>query len=73
MRMRAFLYSKWFFLFLAVVCLINLVADVGEEVWDWSDLNKLSIAMDITAAALALWIFVDLHVRRPKNGGDTRR
>ena len=71
--MRAFLYSKWFFLFLAVVCVIDLVTDLSEEIWGSGALNKLAIAMDITAAALALWIFIDLHVRRPKNGGDTRR
>jgi hypothetical protein len=70
---RAFLYSKWFFGLLAVVCLIDLAADCSERIWGWTDINWLAIAMDTIAAALAIWIFADLHGRRPKNGGGTRR
>lgn len=68
---RGFLYSKWFFLFLAVIVVIDLLADIGEEVWGWTGLNELAIVMDIVAAILALWIFADLHHRRPKNGGNS--
>lgn len=71
--MRKLLYSRWFFFFLAVVCVIDLGADVGEVVWGWSALNFVSIAMDVIAAGLALWIFIDLQSRRPKHGGDSRR
>jgi hypothetical protein len=71
--MRKFLYSRWFFLALAVVCVVNLVADLGEAVWGWSELNVVSIAMDMIAAGLALWTFVDLQRRKPKHGGDSRR
>ncbi len=71
--MRKFLYSRWFFFALAVVCAVDLIADLGESVWGWSDLNLIAVAMDVIAAALALWIFVDLQRRRPKYGGDSRR
>jgi hypothetical protein len=72
--MRKFLYSKWFFLVLAVVCLADLVADVGVRMRGWWFLNWLVIPLDAVAAALALWVFVDLHKRRPrrKHGDDTR-
>jgi hypothetical protein len=70
--MRRFLYSKWFFLTLAIVCGIDLFTDVADEIWGWSILNKVSIVADIGAVSLSLWIFRDLHSRRPK-GDDTRR
>ena len=70
---RNFLYGKWFFLFLAVVILVDLAADVGEEFFGPTGLNELSIALDIVAAGLVIWIFADLHSRRPKSGGDTGR
>jgi hypothetical protein len=63
---RRFLYSKWFFLVLALVILIDLGTDVADELWGWTILNKVSIALDLAAAGLALWIFGDLHSRRPK-------
>ena len=71
--LRRLLYSKWFFGLLALVCVTDLVADVGERVWGWTDLNLVSIALDVTAAGLSVWIFADLHRRRPRNGNDTRR
>ena len=70
--MRRFLYSKWFFLLLATVCAIDLLADAGEEVWGHNFLNSVAIAMDSVALALAVWIFTDLHTRRPKDGDNTR-
>lgn len=70
--MRKFLYSKWFFLILALVCIVDLGADVADEIWGWSILNKVAIAMDLVAACLSLWIFADLHTRRPKRDHDTR-
>jgi hypothetical protein len=62
-----------FFGVLAVVCLVDLAADLSEHIWGWSDVNLLAIAMDVAAAGLAVWIFADLHGRRPKNGGGTHR
>jgi len=70
--MRRFLYSKWFYGLLAVVCILDLIADLGEHIWGWTDLNILAIALDAVAVALSVWIFTDLHGRRPRNGDDTR-
>jgi hypothetical protein len=70
--MRRLLYSKWFFLVLALVCSVDLLADVGEQMWGRGLLNGVAIAMDVMALSLSTWIFVDLHVRRPKNGNNTR-
>lgn len=72
--MRRFLYSRWFFFFLAVVCLIDLLVRSSELVWDWTVPIVAAIAMDAIAAALALWVFIDLQSRKPKtNGHNTRR
>ena len=72
MTFRGFLYSRWFFLFLAIASVIDLVADVGENIWGWSGLNYLSIAMDVIVVVLALWIFTDLQRRKPKDGSAGR-
>jgi hypothetical protein len=71
--MRKFLYSRWFFLFLAIVCVIDLAADIGESIWGWDPLNSIAIGMDLIAAGMSLWIFADLQQRRPKHGGNSRR
>jgi len=71
--MRRFLYSRWFFLFMAIVCLVDLIADIGESVWGWDALNFLAIAMDVIAASMACWLFIDLQLRRPKHGDHSRR
>jgi hypothetical protein len=63
--MRKLLYSKWYFLVLAIICLVNLFADVGEEIWGWSFLNRVAIVMNIAAVFLSAWMFADLHSRRP--------
>ena len=70
--MRRFLYSKWFYGLLAVVCILDLIADLGEHIWGWTDLNILAIALDAIAVALSVWLFTDLHRRRPRNGDHTR-
>lgn len=64
--MRSFLYSKWFFLMLAVVCVVDLFADWGERVLGWTALHVMAVSLDAVAAALALWMFGDLHRRRPR-------
>jgi hypothetical protein len=63
--MRKLLYSKWYFLLLAVISLVNLLADVMEEIWGWNFLNKVAIPMDAAALFLSVWMFADLHSRRP--------
>ena len=70
--MRRFLYSKWFFGFLALVCLLDMIGDIGEEFWGWGGLNAANILLDIFAVGMSLWMFIDLHVRAPKHGRDPR-
>ncbi len=72
--MRSFLYSKWFFLMLALVCLVDMAADWSDRLWAFRPLHVAAVSLDAVAAALALWMFADLHRRRPrrKNGDDTR-
>jgi hypothetical protein len=55
-----------------LACIVDLGADAAEEFWGWSFLNKVAMSMDIVILALTLWIFGDLHSRRPKNGDDSR-
>jgi hypothetical protein len=63
---RGFLYSKWFFGFLAAVCLLDLALDVLEETsLSWVHFNGIAIAADAVAVLLAGWMFWDLHRRRP--------
>ncbi len=69
--LKVFLYSKWFFLLLAAVCIFDLVVDWGVHVWGFTYLNLLIIPLDAVAAALAIWMFTDLHRRRPKSGNHT--
>jgi hypothetical protein len=69
--MRRFLYSKWFFLLLVIVCTLDLVADLGENIWGHNVLNNVAIGMDSIALAMAAWIFIDLHMRRPGRGDHT--
>ena len=66
------LYNKWFFFILAVVCAVDLIADVGEQIWGRGFMNVVAIAMDAIAVSLSAWIFADLHSRRPNRGDDTR-
>ena len=70
---RRFLYSKWFFGCLLIISLLDIAADVSEEFWGWSKLNIVAIGIDCVLAILSIWIFTDLHRRRPKDGGGSRR
>jgi hypothetical protein len=55
------------------VCVVDLIADLGETAWGWTDLNMVAIAMDAVAAGMALWIFIDLQRRKPQHGGNPGR
>lgn len=70
--MRRFLYSKWFFFLLAVVCMVDLMAGLSHYMWGTTALAVIAVALDAVAAGLALWMFADLHARRPKDGDHTR-
>lgn len=71
-RMRSWLYSKWFFAFLALVCFLDLIADLAERKWNWNTLNNIAIGLDILACVLTGWMFLDLHRKRPKGGANPR-
>jgi hypothetical protein len=73
LAMRKLLYSKWFFLILAAVCSIDLLADLGERIWGRSVLSAVAIVGDSVALSLSAWIFTDLHMRRPRDGDNTSR
>jgi hypothetical protein len=68
--MREFLYSKWFFGFLATVCTLDLLANTFELIDGWEGLNYVAIPLDCVAVFLTLWMFIDLRGRHPKYGGD---
>ena len=64
--LRGFLYSRWFFGFLALACLIDLTLDVLEEASPgWVHFNGIAIAVDLIAVTLSAWMFWDLSRRRP--------
>ena len=73
-EMKRFLYSRWFFLFLAVSCAVSLFSDVAEDLWGWgAAVNRVAIVMDAVIFCMAVWMFVDLQRRRPRDGGNSRR
>ena len=71
--MRRFLYSRWFFFFLALVCLLDAGADICEELWGWSALNIGAIVLDIVAVLMSGAMFLDLQGRKPPNAGNSDR
>jgi hypothetical protein len=40
--MRKFLYSKWFFAFLAAVCTLDLISDVTADFFEWHGLRAVT-------------------------------
>ena len=68
--MRKFLYSRWFFLFLALVCLADVGVDSIAAQYDSRLLLTISFVPNLVAAVMALWLFLDLHRRRPRKDGD---
>jgi hypothetical protein len=69
-KMREFLYSKWFFGFLALVCLLDLLADLLALLDGWEALNYIAIPLDVIAVCLTSWMFIDLRRRHPKYGSN---
>lgn len=70
---RQFLYSKWFFGLLVIVSLLDMSTDLSMYFWGWSGLTVFVIGLDIIVSGLCLWIFLDLHRRRPRNGRGSGR
>jgi hypothetical protein len=70
--MRKFLYSKWFFAFLAFVCTLDLISDAAADLLGWGRLREVTIGLEIIATFLALTMFFDLHRRMKVNGRNPR-
>ena len=71
-RMRKFLYSKWFFAFLAFVCILDLISDAAADLLGWGRLREVTIGLEIISTYLAVTMFFDLHRRLKVNGRDPR-
>ena len=61
--MRKFLYSKWFFGFLALVCTLDLITDFAADYFGWGTLRWVTIPLEIIAVCLSVTMFLDLHRR----------
>jgi hypothetical protein len=70
--MRRFLYSKWFFGFLAFVCALDLISDAAADFLGWNKLHEVTIALELIAVYLTVTMFVDLHRRMKVNGRSPR-
>ena len=70
--MRKFLYSKWFFGFLAFVCTLDLFSDATADFFGWGALRGVTIGLEVIAVCLSVAMFVDLHRRMKINGHDPR-
>jgi hypothetical protein len=70
--MRKFLYSKWFFAFLALVCTLDLISDAAADFLGWGKLHVVTIVLEIVSAYLAIIMFVDLNRRMKVNGRNPR-
>jgi hypothetical protein len=70
--MRKFLYSKWFFGFLAGVCTLDLISDAAADFLGWNALHEVTIGLEIISVYLTVAMFLDLHRRMKVDGGDPR-
>ena len=70
--MRKFLYSKWFFAFLALVCTLDLISDAAADYLGWGGLRNVTIVLEVVSAYLAIAMFIDLNRRIKVNGRDPR-
>jgi hypothetical protein len=48
--MRKFLYSKWFFAFLAAVCTLDLISDVAADSSAWH--GAVTFGLEVTSVCL---------------------
>jgi len=70
--MRKFLYSKWFFGFLAFVCALDLISDAAADLLGWRILRGVTMGLELIAVCLAVAMFLELHRRMKINGHDPR-
>jgi hypothetical protein len=73
--LRQLLFSRWFFGVLVIVLVLDIISDITEHFWpqEYQLLNYVAIALDAVGLVLALWMFIDLSLRRPTNGNHPRR
>ncbi len=69
--MRRFLYSKWFFGFLALVSCVSLIIEISDYLDGCSHMSLVAIPLDVVAVSLTVWMFADLRDRHPKYGGNS--
>ncbi len=67
-KMRSLIYSRWFYAFLAAVCLLDAVVDVIDIIRPGESftLDLISVMSSIIAAVMTGLVFLDLHLRRAK-------
>jgi hypothetical protein len=65
---RGCIYNRWFYAFLAGVCLLDVTADCVAMIHPASDsyIEEISLIASAIAAALTATIFLDLKLRRRK-------
>lgn len=65
---RSFLFGKWFFALLFFASSFDVATDLVQRArLAYSGaMNGISIGLSVLIAALAAWMFVDLHTRRPR-------
>ena len=65
---RRCIYSRWFYGFLALVCLLDAVTDLIDLIRPGEDrvLDVISLAGSSVAAILAAIVFADLLIRRTR-------
>ena len=65
---RGCIYNRWFYAFLAGVCLLDVTADCVAMIHPASDsyIEEISLVASAIAAVLTTTIFLDLKFRRRK-------
>jgi len=73
--LRKLLFSKSFYGLLTVVLLLDMIADIAEQLHPLHHqvLNYISMLFDAIGLILVLWMLIDLSYRRPMNGDHPRR
>lgn len=68
--LRRLIYRKWFYAFLALAMWFDAWTDVMELQADGPRGREvLSLVLSIIGAVLVSLVFIDLHHRRPPEGG----
>ncbi len=65
---RRCIYSRWFYAFLAAVCLLNALAELLDLLYpgDNPTLDVVTLALSAVSGIVALVVFLDLQLRWPR-------